>query len=420
VLRLEPGRERELAAGLRATVERPADLGSSVAQTIEAVRGGGDAALRELRRRFEGESAPESTRVEPDRIAAALAELDPDLRAGLELAAANIRQVAQAELATDLSVDLPQGQRVQLRSLPVGSAGVYAPGGRAAYPSTVLMCCLPAKVAGVGRVVVASPPGPSGEPHPAMLAAAALAEADELHAMGGAQAIAALALGTETIDPVDVIAGPGNAYVQEAKRQLVGTVGIDGIAGPSEVVLIADDTADVRLAALDLAAQAEHGRDSPAILICTDRPTLDAIVAAYDRLASETPVLSEGQFIVVEAGGLEDALRLADAIAPEHLELSCADSEQVAQRAGAAGAIFHGPGGSAVFGDYVAGSNHVLPTGGAARFSGPLGVATFRRRQALVSLPDKAARALAPHVSRIAHAEGFPIHAQSAQARSEE
>jgi histidinol dehydrogenase len=276
------------------------------------------------------------------------------------------------------------------------------------------MCCVPAAVAGVEQVAVATPPGPDGEPNEVVLAACALCGVDELYAMGGAQAVAALAFGTQTIEAVDVIVGPGNHYVQEAKRQLAGVVGIDGVAGPSELVVIADESADAGLVALDIAAQAEHGPDSLLAVLSADDGALDAVARAVERLAGEHASIAATPLALVRTPGLDAAVALAAAIAPEHLELACTEAESLAAGTTAGACVFVG--GGAAFGDYAAGSNHVLPTGGAARYAGPLGTSRFRRRQALVSLPEQAARALAPYVSSVARAEGFPLHAESAEA----
>jgi histidinol dehydrogenase len=248
-----------------------------------------------------------------------------------------------------------------------------------------------------------------------VLAACALCGVDEVYSMGGAQAIAALAFGTETVEPVDVIVGPGNHYVQEAKRQVVGVAGIDGVAGPSEIVVIADSSADPGIVALDLAAQAEHGQESLVAVLSADEWVLDAVAREAERLAREHTSIAGTPLALVLTPGLDAAIALADAIAPEHLELACADAGSLATAVTAGACVFVG--GGAAFGDYAAGSNHVLPTGGAARYAGPLGTSRFRRRQALVSLPREAARALAPHVSSVARAEGFPLHAESAEAR---
>jgi histidinol dehydrogenase len=264
---------------------------------------------------------------------------------------------------------------------------------------------------------VASPPGPAGRPNAAVLAACAIAGVDEVYAVGGAQAIAALAFGTQTIEPVDLIAGPGNRYVTEAKRLVWGAVGIDGIAGPTELMVVADGTANPDWIALDLCAQGEHGDDSPLIVVSPDSALLDRIGELVTELAAERPTVAEAPLALVATRGLEAALTLADAVAPEHLELAFEGADETAARARIAGCVFVGAGGGAAFGDYAAGSNHVLPTSGAARFGGPLGSGTFRRRISVVTLPAAAASALAPRVGALARAEGFPVHGESAESR---
>jgi len=379
---------------------------------------GGDAAVLRLTARFDATaSAPESLRVDPSRAEAALAELGPALREAFELAAANIRTVAAAQLAPEREVELPQGQRVKLREVAVGAAGIYAPGGRAAYPSSVLMCAIPAQVAGVERIALASPPGPDGNPQPLVLAAAALCGIGEIYAIGGAQAIFALAHGTESIDPVDVIAGPGNAWVREAKRAVSGLVGIDSLAGPSELMAIVGHDTDPEWAALDLCAQAEHGADGPLLVAGVEEHVLEAIAAATERAAATRPSVAEAPLALVAVPDLEAAADLANAFAPEHLQLFDEDASLLAGRIRTAGCVFAGRYGATAFGDYVAGSNHVLPTGGAGRFSGPLGPAAFRRRISTVEIPAAAAAALAPRVDALARAEGFPVHAESAMIR---
>jgi histidinol dehydrogenase len=381
-----------------------------------AIRSRGDEALLELEARFG--TAPAALRVDPAEIEAALRELDPAVRDALEVAAANIRKVAEAEADTSpRKVELPQGQKIELRDVPVAAAGVYAPGGRAAYPSTVLMCCIPARVAGVERVALASPPGADGRVAAATLAAAALCGVDEVYAMGGAQAVFALAFGTETVPPVDVIAGPGNRWVQEAKRAVFGEVGIDSLAGPSELMVVAGHDTEVEWAALDLCAQAEHGADGLLAVAAVEEAVLDAVAAATERVAAERPSVGDAPLALVQVPDLGDAVALANALAPEHLQLMSEDAYALAPQVRGAGCVFVGRAAATAFGDYVAGSNHVLPTGGAGRFSGPLGPAVFRRTIASVSVPGSAAAALAPHVDALARAEGFPVHAESARVR---
>ncbi len=404
------GNPRALAAELRRAAEAPNDLRAVVAKIIEAVRSRGDAAVLELTARFDStEAAPKGLRVAEEELDAAVADASPELLAAMELARENLRAVAEAELeTTPTSIELVQGHRVSVVESPVSAAGVYAPGGRAAYPSSVLMGCVPAEVAGVERIALASPPGPDGRVAAPTLAAARIAGATEDYAMGGAQAIAALALGTESIELVDVLAGPGNAFVTEAKRQLFGAAGVDGLAGPSELVVVADSAADARAIALDLLAQSEHGPDSPLIVIADDPAICSAVADAVERLADARSSVTDARLELVEAPDLNAALEL--------LELRFADAIAEIGAERVAGAVFVGDGAATAFGDYAAGSNHVLPTAGAARFSGPLGPRAFLRRTSVVSMPDAAARALAPAVDEIARAEGLPVHGESALA----
>ena len=381
-----------VAAEVRALVPAGASVADAVREIVEGVRTGGDAAVSEYELRFgDGEWG----RVPPDRLAGALADLDPGVRAGLEVAVANVEAVAAAGLDAESLVVLEQGQSVRLREQPVARAAVYAPGGRAPYPSSVVMGAVTARAAGVDEVVVAAPP------HPVILAAAALCGADEVYAMGGAQAIAALAHGTESVPRVDVIVGPGNLYVQEAKRQVSGLVGIDGFAGPSDLCVILSAGADPAWAAADLRAQAEHGPDSLVVAV------------------SDDPELLPADGVGIEAADLEAALAFAEALAPEHLQLMGAAAEALAPRVRRAGCLFVGAHSGTAFGDYVAGSNHTLPTGGAARFASGLSARHFRRRMAEVRVPAAAAAALAPAGAAIARAEGFEAHAASMEARRE-
>ncbi|HEX2129277.1 MAG TPA: histidinol dehydrogenase, partial [Solirubrobacterales bacterium] len=347
-----------MARRLRGAAPSLGEVSGDVAATLEAVRERGDEALRELAERF-GDPVPESLRVDAEAIAAAPGLLEPHVREGLRVAAANIEAVARAELATIVAptlVELEQGHRVEVRTEPVHAAGVYAPGGRAAYPSSVLMACIPARVAGVARLAVVTPPGAGGRPNATVLAACAIAGAEEVYAVGGAQAIAALAFGTQTIASVDVIAGPGNRYVTEAKRRVSGIAGIDGIAGPSELLVVADGTADPRLIALDLCAQAEHGDDSPLVVVSPDGALLDDLAERVAEFAAERTSVADAPLALVDAPGLELALILADAYAPEHLELSFASADEAAARGRVAGCVFIGTGGATAFGDYAAGS----------------------------------------------------------------
>jgi histidinol dehydrogenase len=397
-------------------------LDETLDEIEQAVRGENrDRAVLELTARFDAtEAAPSSLRVQPRDAAAALSRIDPALREAMEVAASNIRTVAGAQASAEpATVKLPQGQSVTVREVPVAAAGIYAPGGLAAYPSSVLMCAIPAQVAGVGRIALATPPDPSGKVNDAVLAAAALCDIDEVYAMGGAQAIFALAYGTETIDFVSVIAGPGNDWVQEAKRRVYGIVGIDSYAGPSELMLVAGHDTDPEWAALDLYAQAEHGAGGALLAVAVEEAVLERIAAATQCLAAAPGGRGDPELALVQVPDLTDAIDFANAFAPEHLELLEEDAALLAGRVTTAGCVFAGRHGATAFGDYVAGSNHVLPTGGTGRFAGPLSPGTFRRKISTVEVTAEAAAKLAPHVDTLARAEGFPVHAESAMIRTE-
>jgi histidinol dehydrogenase len=395
------------AAELRVLAEPPENLEADVRAILDAVRDGGDAAVRELTLRFDG-AAPAELRVPLEQLEAASGALDPPVLDALGVAIANVSAVADAQLRDPLGLELPQGQRVEIVELPVRRAAAYVPGGRAAYPSTVVMCAVTARAAGVEELAVCAPPGPDGAVHPVVLAACALCGVSEVYAMGGAQAIAALAYGTESVPAVDVIVGPGNSYVQEAKRQLAGTIGIDSVAGPSELVVVASEGAEPALVAADLLAQAEHGPDSLVAALSPDAGLLDAIEAELDGLEAA----------LVETRDVPAAVALAEQLAPEHLELMGTEAEALADTVRFAGCLFVGRDAGTAFGDYVAGSNHVLPTGGAARFASALGPSTFRRRMSRVSLPPGAAARLAPAGAALARAEGFVKHAESMERRA--
>lgn len=398
----------------------PSGLEDSVGEILGRVRAEGDAALLDLTARFDGVRLNAAQlRVEPEELRAASAAVEPELLAALRLAIANVGALVEAQLREPLALDLDQGQHIEIAELPVGRAGVYVPGGRAAYPSSLVMCAATARAAGVDEIAVCVPPGPDGRISPLVLAACELCSVSEVHRVGGAQAIAALAFGTESVARVDVIAGPGNAWVQEAKRRLAGTwVGIDGIAGPSELVVVATVGAEPELVALDLLAQAEHGEDSPLWLVSPHEAVLDAVEASLKRMAPERPSVADAELQLVRADTAAAALAIAEEIAPEHLELVGQEAEELAGHVRRAGCLFVGPGAATAFGDYVAGSNHVLPTGGAARFQSALSAATFRRRMARVSLPGEAPARLAPAGAVLARAEGFPVHAESMERRA--
>jgi histidinol dehydrogenase len=407
------------AAEIRALTPDPRAVGDDVAAIVAEVRADGHAALVRLVERFDGAAlAPGELRVPDGDVEAALGEVADDVLDGLRTAIANVRSVAEAQLREPVTVGLPQGQRVAIAERAVRRVGAYVPAGRAAYPSSLVMVAATARAAGVDEIVVCAACGPDGRVDPLILAAASLCEVEAVYRVGGAQAIAALAYGTETVAPVDVIAGPGNPWVQEAKRQVVGVVGIDGIAGPSELVIVADGGQEAEPLALDLLAQAEHGPDSLVVAISPDAGLLDELKIAVERLVGDRPSVTDAPLALVAVDGTAAAVALADAIAPEHLQLVGPDAEALADSVRAAGCLFVGAAAATAFGDYVAGSNHVLPTGGAARFQSAVSPATFRRRMARVSFPDAAAGRLAAKGAPLARAEGFPVHAESMERRA--
>jgi histidinol dehydrogenase len=415
------------AEHIRGLVAGGESVERAVREIVAEVRAGGDLAVLDCTRRFDTAGAdPQSLAVAQRELDAALQELDLGLVASLQVAIANVALVAQAGVGEDVAVELPQGQRVTLREVPVQAAAVYVPGGRAAYPSTVVMGVVTARAAGVIDVAVCSPPGPSGEIDPAILGACRLCGVETVYRMGGAQAIAALAYGTESVRRVDVIVGPGNLYVQEAKRLLSGVVGIDGFAGPSDLLVVLGANADAReieLAALDMLAQAEHGAGSLVIGVSPSGDALDALAAELERqlAARSRPHVEDAVCALAVAADLKAALELANAIAPEHLQLIGADVEQLANLVRCAGCLFVGAGAGTAFGDYVAGSNHVLPTGGSARFASTLSSRHFRRRMSEVRVGPpggETALKLAAAGVPIAEAEGFVWHAESMRARA--
>jgi histidinol dehydrogenase len=396
---------RSVAARVRGVVAGIAP--QEVTAIVEDVRERGDAAVLEHEARFGG-GGP--LIVPQDELAAAFDALDPAVRAGLKLAAANVQAVATAGVDPEAEVTLPEGQTVRLREVPVRRAAVYAPGGRHPYPSSVLMGAVTARAAGVEDIVVAAPR------HPVILAACALCQVDEVYGMGGAQAIAALAYGTETVKPVDVIVGPGSLWVQEAKRQVSGQVGIDGFAGPSDLTIICSAGADPEPLRLDLLAQAEHGEESRVGAGIVDAaPGALALGGAVPPPAALLDAFEDAG-VAVHAADMEAALAFAEALAPEHLQLAGAAAEALAPRVRSAGCLFVGIESGTAFGDYVAGSNHTLPTGGAARFASVLSPRHFRRRMAEVRV-GPAAGALARAGAPIARAEGFELHARSMEIR---
>ncbi len=401
--------------------EEPRQL---VADIIDDVRANGDRTLRELTERFDGVVLDE-IRVPTATLDAAVDSLAPDLRAAMEAAIDAIADFHRHQLRSPETLHR-SGVTIEAYQRPVRRAGLYVPGGRAEYPSTVLMTAVPAKVAGVDDVALCVPPtaGESSGVAPSVLAAARLAGVDEVHAVGGAQAIAALAYGTETIRAVDVIAGPGNVYVALAKQLVAGDVGIAAaFAGPSEVVVVADDTAEPSYAAIDLIVQAEHGPDGLAWLVTWDEAVAESICETGQKLLSESPreqdvraTLADGGYVAL-VDSPDDALKVVDAIAPEHLELMCRHAPDLARRVNNAGAIFCGSYSPAALGDYIAGPSHVLPTYGSARFASALTVGDFLKDHHIVTATAEGLAAVGDHVISLADQEGLAAHAECVRLR---
>lgn len=408
---------------LSAKREDSVDVNDVVAGIIRDIRQRGDAALCDLTSRFDRlDLTPDRLRFQPEEIAAHIDRVGPEDRAALSLAADRIRAYHERQMPKDASWTDAQGATLGWRWTPVSAAGLYVPGGQAAYPSSVLMNALPARVAGVDRLVICVPT-PEGMVNPLVLLAAQLAGVTEIYRIGGAQAIAALAYGTATIAPVDKITGPGNAYVAAAKRQVFGRVGIDMIAGPSEVLVIAEEGQNPDWLALDLLAQAEHDADAQSILITTSPALGHAVAGAVDRILPTLPRAAiagaswrdYGTIIVVR--DLDEAASLSNRIAPEHLELCVDDPEALAARCVHAGAIFLGAHTPEAVGDYVSGPNHVLPTARSARFSSGLSVLDFLKRTTLARLTPGALATIGPAAMRLAASEGLQAHGASVEAR---
>lgn len=421
-LRLDTSRasfDAEFAALLAAKRETDADVDAAVAAILAAVKTRGDAAVIEYTRRFDKlELTPETMRIPPREIAAAARRCAAETLTALRLAAERIEAYHRRQLPQDLDDVDAAGVRLGWRWRPLASVGLYVPGGTAAYPSSVLMNAIPAKVAGVERLVMVVPT-PGGALNPLVLAAAELAGIDEIYRIGGAQAVGALAYGTASIAAVDKIVGPGNAYVAAAKRRVFGTVGIDMIAGPSEILVVADSRNDPAWIAADLLSQAEHDAAAQAILITDDGGFADAVAKAVEVHLATLPRQSiageswraHGATIVV--GAWDEAVGLVDRLAPEHLELALDDAEGFAQRVRNAGAIFLGRFTPEAVGDYVGGPNHVLPTARSARFSSGLGVGDFMKRTSLLACDAGSLRAIGPAALTLARAEGLDAHALS-------
>lgn len=399
--------------------EADEDVSSAVRDIVSRVRREGDSALADLTKRFDRHDLDATGwRVETAEMDAALDGLDPELRGALELAAERIAAYHAKQRPEDRDEVDASGVRLGARWNAVDAAGLYVPGGRAAYPSSVLMNAIPARVAGVERIVIVTPT-PGGEINPLVLAGAKIAGVGEIWRVGGAQAIAALAYGTERIAPVDVITGPGNAWVAEAKRQLYGVVGIDMVAGPSEIVVIADARNDPQWIAADLLSQAEHDPTSQSILFTDDAAFAGAVADAAEaqiealptRETARTSWDANGAIIIVPS--LDDAMPLADRLAPEHLELAVDDPDALFAKVRHAGSVFMGRMTPEAVGDYVAGPNHVLPTGRRARFSSGLSVLDFMKRTSFLALDRMSLERIGPAAVALARAEGLPAHAAS-------
>ncbi len=420
VRRLQWAAPQRLAESVRewfAAAGEPVDVSAIEA----AVAAGGDQALLDLTRRFDATEAHDlRLEVSGEQATAALQHVGPEVTRALEIAISNVSQVAGVQLGEEQRIELPQGQVVTVGETPLAAAGIYAPGGRASYPSSVIMGCVTARVAGVDRVVLVTPPGPDGRVNPVTLAAASLCEVDEIFAVGGAQAIFALARGTGAIQPVDVIAGPGNAWVQAAKKVVFGEVAIDSLAGPSDLTVVFDRETDLGLVALDLCAQAEHGAESPLAAVAVNGGRLDELEVRVQEVAEAQPSVKNCRLALLDAPSAQAAIDLVNEIAPEHLQLMDEGSAALASEVRTAGCVFTGPEAATAFGDYIAGSNHILPTDGTGKSFGPVSPATFRRSTARVSLATRSADLLAEPLNVLAKAEGLPVHGLSAMARKED
>jgi histidinol dehydrogenase len=422
--------EARLQQRLRWSADTDTSIEQAVADILDDVRRRGDAAVLEYTARFDGLSAGSVAELEIDAAERqrALAAITPPQRSALETAAARIRAFHERQLEAcgrGFAYRDADGTLLGQKVTPLDRVGLYVPGGKAAYPSSVLMNAVPAKVAGVGEVVmvVPTPARGAGERNPLVLAAAAIAGVDRIFTIGGAQAIGALAYGTATVPRVDKITGPGNAYVASAKRRVFGEVGIDMIAGPSEILVLADGSAPVDWVAMDLFSQAEHDELAQSILLSPDAAYIDAVAAAIERLLPGLPRAGviraslEGRGALIRTRSMEEACAISNRIAPEHLEISSREPARWEPLLRHAGAIFLGAFASESLGDYCAGPNHVLPTSGTARFSSPLGVLDFQKRSSLIEVSEAGAQALGPVAVELAEGEGLQAHARAAQLR---
>jgi len=414
--RFELGSVAKAVAALRATGVSSQEVRATVTGVLDEVRAHGDEALRASTARFDGVKLAAPLAVPGETLRRALETSSPELVDALSKAAENVREYHTREAPKAWRAQLAQGQTVGQEIMPVAVAGLYVPGGLANYPSSVLMTAIPAQVAGVERIVVCSPPRKDGSVPPGVAAACALLGIEHVFPVGGAQAVAAMAYGTESVPRCDVIVGPGNAYVTEAKRQVMGEVAIDGLAGPSEVLIVADAGAEPEWLAADALAQAEHGAGAMGAVLSLDRDLSDRLEREIGRLSARLGIDIDN-VTIVDCRSLEAAMKLVNAFGPEHLELHLADPGAVLKQVRCAGVVFLGRHAATAFADYAAGTNHVLPTGGSARFSQGLSVDAFVRRVGVVEIDAQSARALAPLVSTIAREEGLRAHALSAELR---
>lgn len=420
---LDPEFDAKFAAFAEARRGVDEDVDAVVAAILSDVRERGDEAVLEYTERFDRMTmAPAELRIGSDEIAAAVESCSEETLEALRLAAARIEDYHRRQVPENSDYVDTAGVRLGARWTPVAAAGLYAPGGTASYPSSVLMNAIPARAAGVGRIAMAVP-SPDGMLNPLVLAAAHIAGIEEIYRVGGAQAIAALAYGTDTIAPVDVIAGPGNAYVAAAKRQVFGTVGIDMIAGPSEILVVADGANNPAWIAADLISQAEHDAVAQAVLITDDGAFADAVATAVEALLAELPRAKiaaaswRDHGAIITVSSLDKAVPLVNRLAPEHLELAVENPDSIAREVCHAGAIFLGRYTPEAIGDYVAGPNHVLPTSRTARFSSGLSVLDFMKRTSLVACDAVSLSAIGPAAVRLANAEGLDAHARSVAIR---
>lgn len=427
ITRLDSAAEKfseQLQALVSAPLETDAGVETSVRSIIDDVRARGDAAVLEYTRRFDRREveALSDLFITTESLTAALSRIDVPTREALEIAARRIRDYHQRQLQSSWTYVDDEGTRLGQQVTPLDRVGLYVPGGKAAYPSSVLMNAIPARVAGVDSVTLVVP-APDGEINDLVLAAARLAEVEEVITIGGAQAVAALAYGTESVRRVDKIVGPGNAYVAAAKRLVFGAVGIDMIAGPSEILILCDGQTAPDWIALDLFAQAEHDEDARAVLVSPDGDFLERVAEAIEKLLPEMERAGiirrslETRGAMIKVADMEEAVAISNRIAPEHLELSVRDPQALLPAIRNAGAIFMGPHTAEAVGDYCAGPNHVLPTGGTARFSSPLGVYDFQKRSSVIHCSVQGARSLGAVAAQLARGEALTAHARSAEIR---